>query len=333
MRYYRHLADRVSDGMPRILNWFVKHRSTYKKVVLSNITPTVLEKSILQLPDFKSVDAVVNSIDLPATSQQECSHLSSDNELTLLRSDVKMNLYTIVIILQSFFVKLATSNGDNNGDNSKKKDDDTPNIGGIGDDQVDDPPNVGQQNVIASELDHISYNLMDDDELDWSKISDVEISKFTQPDKSVATIDAAGLVCDNVRKVDTNSSDNVKGIEENMVDASVMFEETPAILRRLSKLAVVGESPFFSKFDSGCGKVEGQSSKHIKNARPNKLLLFVKHPFVKSFMERIDDIKVTLQFNIFVARSLRIKYIWKGVNTVPWVRTSVESPSSGRCSE
>ncbi|KAF3615008.1 hypothetical protein FXO37_35696 [Capsicum annuum] len=304
MRYYRHLADRVSDGMPRILNWFVKHRSTYKKVVLSNITPTVLEKSILQLPDFKSVDAVVNSIDLPATSQQECSHLSSDNELTLLRSDVKM-----------------------------KKDDDTPNIGGIGDDQVDDPPNVGQQNVIASELDHISYNLMDDDELDWSKISDVEISKFTQPDKSVATIDAAGLVCDNVRKVDTNSSDNVKGIEENMVDASVMFEETPAILRRLSKLAVVGESPFFSKFDSGCGKVEGQSSKHIKNARPNKLLLFVKHPFVKSFMERIDDIKVTLQFNIFVARSLRIKYIWKGVNTVPWVRTSVESPSSGRCSE
>ncbi|KAM3398151.1 hypothetical protein P3S68_001665 [Capsicum galapagoense] len=51
-----HLADRVGDGMPRILNWFVKYRPTYKEVksafflmrqelvVLSNITLMVLEK-------------------------------------------------------------------------------------------------------------------------------------------------------------------------------------------------------------------------------------------------------------------------------------------------
>ena len=47
-----------------------------------------------------------------------------------------------------FFVQLATSIGDNNDDNSKKKDDDIPNVGGIGDDQVDNPPNVGQQMLL-----------------------------------------------------------------------------------------------------------------------------------------------------------------------------------------
>ncbi|KAM3344356.1 hypothetical protein P3S68_024063 [Capsicum galapagoense] len=58
--------------------------------------------------------------------------------------------------------KLVTSNGDNNGDNLKIKDDYTPNVGGIGDEQVDDPLNVGQQNAVAPELNHISDNLMDD---------------------------------------------------------------------------------------------------------------------------------------------------------------------------
>ncbi|KAM3380256.1 hypothetical protein P3S68_005829 [Capsicum galapagoense] len=154
-----HLADRVGDGVPRILNWFVKYRPTYKEVksaffyirqeqvVLRNITPTVLEKTILQLPDFKPVDVVVHSVDLPSTSKQECSQSSSDNELALLRSDVKM---------------VGTSIGDNNGDNSNEKDDETPNVGGIGDDQVNDPPNVGQENDVVPEVDHISDNLMDD---------------------------------------------------------------------------------------------------------------------------------------------------------------------------
>ena len=68
-------------------------------------------------------------------------------------------------------------------------------------------------------------------ELEWSEIPDTEISKFTQPDKSVATTDATDLVCDNVRKVDATASDNVKGIEENMVVASVMLDGTPAIPR------------------------------------------------------------------------------------------------------
>ncbi|KAF3629777.1 hypothetical protein FXO38_27516 [Capsicum annuum] len=60
------------------------------EVMLRNITPTFLEKTILQLPDFKPVDVVVHSVDLPSTSKQECSQSSLDNELALLRSDVKM---------------------------------------------------------------------------------------------------------------------------------------------------------------------------------------------------------------------------------------------------
>ncbi|PHU11226.1 hypothetical protein BC332_18156 [Capsicum chinense] len=183
------LADRVGYSVPHILNWFVKHRPTYQEVkstffdirqeqvVLSNITPMVLDKSILQLPDSKSMDAVVNSADLSGTSKQECSHLA----------------------------------------------------------QI----------------------------MNYAKIS-----KFTQPDKSVAMLDATGIVCDNVIKVDANASDNFKGIEKNMVAASVvMLDETPVISRRLRKPAAVCESSFLSKFDSGCGKVEGQPSRNIENAQ------------------------------------------------------------------
>ncbi|KAF3616478.1 hypothetical protein FXO38_34521 [Capsicum annuum] len=310
-----HLADRVGDGVPRILN-----------------------------------------------CKQECSQSSSDNELTFFRSDVKM---------------VGKSIGDNDGDNSSEKDDETPNVGGTGDDQVNDSPNVGQQNDVVPKVDHISDNLMDDvgkatdcvggdiighlvddvgekvnfvgdcvgghvavdsaaetfkdcawtnfsnfnflkftqsssenkdiGEVEIVRIPDAEISKFTQPDKSVATTDATNLVYNNVRKVDANESENVKGIEKNMLAASIMLDKTPAIPRRLRKPAAVSESPFLSKFDSDCGKVEGQSSKSVENAQPSKSVLSIKHPFVKSIAEQIDDMKVTLQFNRFVARSLRVK--------------------------
>ncbi|KAM3375837.1 hypothetical protein P3S68_014551 [Capsicum galapagoense] len=76
-----HLADRVGDSVPHIRNWFVKHKPMYKEVksvffdirlkqvVLSNITLMVLEKLILQLLDFKSMDAVVNTGDSLGTSK------------------------------------------------------------------------------------------------------------------------------------------------------------------------------------------------------------------------------------------------------------------------
>ncbi|XP_047249461.1 uncharacterized protein LOC124885572 [Capsicum annuum] len=109
-----HLADRVGDGVPRILKSFVKYRPTYKEikpaffyirkeqVVLRSITLTVLEKIILQLPHFKSVDAVVHFIDLPSTGKQDCSHSSSDNELELLRSDVKVAYRRFLLIFVCF---------------------------------------------------------------------------------------------------------------------------------------------------------------------------------------------------------------------------------------
>ncbi|KAF3668559.1 hypothetical protein FXO37_09478 [Capsicum annuum] len=280
-----HLTDRVGDGVPRILNWFVKHRPAYKEVKSAFfdirqeqccviLRRQFLKKTILQLLDFKSMDAVVNSVDLPSTSKQECSNLISDNELTLLRSDVKM------------LTKKACS----------------------------------MEKFMKSSFELI-FRALDiknepKNELNWSEISDAEISKFTQPDKSVATIDETGLVCDNVRKVDANASDNVKGIEANMVAASIMLDETPAIPLRLRKPATVGESSFLSKFYSGCGKFEGQSFSRIENAQPSKRVLYIKHPFVKSITEQTDDMKVTLQFNRFVARSLSVKQMDCGVFVV-----------------
>ncbi|KAF3629136.1 hypothetical protein FXO38_27855 [Capsicum annuum] len=184
-----HLVDRVGNGVPRILNWFVKYRPTYKEfksafcdirkeqVVLRNITPAVLEKTILQLPDFKPVDAVVYSVDLVSASKQEYSQSSSNNELTLFQSDVKMlteKVSSMEKFMKSSFElifraldiknepKVGTSIGDNDGDNSNEKGDETPNVGCIGDDQVTDPLNVGQQNDVVPEVDHISDNLMDD---------------------------------------------------------------------------------------------------------------------------------------------------------------------------
>ncbi|KAF3663262.1 hypothetical protein FXO38_10733 [Capsicum annuum] len=92
-----------------------------------------------------------------------------------------------------------------------------------------------------------------------------------------------------------------------MVSGPIMLVDIPVIPRRLRKPAAVCESPFLSKFYSGCGKVEGQSSKCVENAQSRKNVLSIKHPFVKSITERINDMKVTLKFNRFVARSLRVK--------------------------
>ncbi|KAF3623201.1 hypothetical protein FXO38_23071 [Capsicum annuum] len=320
----------------------------YVQIVLRNITPTVLEKTILQLPNFKPVDAVVHSVDLPSTSKQECSKSSSDNELALLRSDVKMlteKVSSMEKFMKSSFEfifraldiknepKVGTSIGDNDCDNSNEKVDETPNVGGtgkatdcVGGDVIGHLMNavgekvnfvgdcVGGHVNVDSEAETFKDDTKEGDvavlsqnELDWSEILDAEISKFTQPDKSVATTGATDLVCDNVRKVDATASDNVKGIEENMVAASAMLDKTPAIPRRLRKPTAVCKSSFLSKFDSSCGKVEGQSSKRVDNTQPSSHILSIKHPFVKSIMEKIDNMKVTLQFNRFVARSLCVK--------------------------
>ncbi|KAF3659667.1 hypothetical protein FXO37_13871 [Capsicum annuum] len=166
-----HLVDRVGDGVSRILNWFVKYRPTYKEVksaffdirqeqvVLRNITSTVLEKTILQLPDFKSVDAVVplliclapinKSVLTEKVSSME-KFMKSSFELIFRALDIKNE------------PKVGTSIGDIDGDNSNEKDDETPNIDGTGNDQVNDPPNVGHQNDVVPKVDHISDNLMDD---------------------------------------------------------------------------------------------------------------------------------------------------------------------------
>ncbi|KAF3685294.1 hypothetical protein FXO37_00770 [Capsicum annuum] len=305
----------VGDGVPRIL-WFVKYTLTYKvKSAFFDIWQEKLTEKVSSMEKF----------------------MKSSFELIFRAIDIKNE------------PKVGTSIGDNDGDNSNEKDDETPNVSGTGDDQVNDPPNVGQKNDVVPKVDHISKNLIDDagktidcvggdvighlvdavgekvnfylnllnlfmikrhkkkavvsqNELDWSEFPDAEISKFTQPDKSVSTTD---LVCDNIRKVDTATSDNVKGIEENMVSVPIMLDETPAIPCRLRKPAAVCESPFLSKFDSGCGKVEGQSSKCVENAQSRKHVLSIKYPFVKSITEQIDDMKVTLKFNrdcgVFIA--------------------------------
>lgn len=156
----------------------------------------------------------------------------------------------------------------------------------------------------------MNYNVtvLSQNELDWLEFSKIEISKFIKPDKSVTILDATVIVGDDLRKVNSNISDNVKGIEKIMVVVSaVMLDETPVIPRRLWKLALVCELSFLSKFNYDDNNIEGQSSKCIDNSQLSNRLLSIKHSFMKSITKKIDDMKVTSYFNKFIVRSLCVK--------------------------
>lgn len=104
------LVVRVGESVPRILNWSVTIIPNYKKVksefsdinreqvVLTNIKPTYLEKSILQLPLFEPVPQQEHAANMEFGSffskskqhMREEIPVDYENELKLLRTDLNL---------------------------------------------------------------------------------------------------------------------------------------------------------------------------------------------------------------------------------------------------
>ncbi|KAF3666288.1 hypothetical protein FXO38_09146 [Capsicum annuum] len=176
--------------------------------------------------------------------------------------------------------------------------------------------------------DHLSDNVVDDvgqetvgcmkdgvehsQEIDWSVISDSEISKYTQPDKIFAhsvieepdlgcksiTLEATNIVYDNVvLKIDTEVLFDVGSVRKNVDDISVghkstvILDDTLVVPRRRRKPAAVCESPYVSKLDSGFSNVQGQPTKCIDKGHSRKHIFSIKHPFTNSITKPFLDMK------------------------------------------
>ncbi|KAF3654954.1 hypothetical protein FXO38_14902 [Capsicum annuum] len=157
-------------------------------------------------------------------------------------------------------------------------------------------------------------------EIDLSVVPDSEISKYTQPDK----IGEHSAIEKVVRKIDTDLGStsvalvatevlvDVGSVRKNVDDTSVgdksavIVDDTPVVPRRIRKPAAICESPYVSKFDSGCSNVQGQPTKCIDKGHSRKHIFSIKHPFTKSITEPFLDTKLLSSFNKFVDKSLRL---------------------------
>ncbi|PHT67637.1 hypothetical protein T459_27124 [Capsicum annuum] len=165
----------------------------------------------------------------------------------------------------------------------------------LSDNVVDD---IGKE--IISVYDHIDTEnvqcmkdlIENNQEIDWSIVSDSEISKYTQPDK----IGEHSMIKKVVEKIDTNLGCtsvaleatevlvDIGSIRKNVDNTSVgekstaILDDTPVVPRRIRKPAAICESPYVFKFDSGCSNVQ------------------------ESFL----DMKLLSTFNKFVDKSLRL---------------------------
>ncbi|PHT70406.1 hypothetical protein T459_25510 [Capsicum annuum] len=156
-------------------------------------------------------------------------------------------------------------------------------------------------------------------EIDCSVILDSEISKYTQPDKigehsvidkAIGNIDT-DLGSISVALVATEVLVDVGSLRKNIDDtsvgdkSSVMLDDTPVVPCRIRKPAAICESPYVSKFDSGCSNVQGLPTKCIDKGNSIKHIFSIKHPFTISITESFLDIKLS-SFNKFVEKSLRL---------------------------
>lgn len=104
---------------------------------------------------------------------------------------------------------------------------------------------------------------------------------------------------------------DVGSIRKNIDDTSVgdkstiILDDTPVVPRRIRKSAAICESPYVSKFDSGCSNVQGQPTKCIDKGHSRKHIFSIKHPFTISITEPFLDTKLS-SFNKFVDKSLRL---------------------------
>ncbi|KAF3628699.1 hypothetical protein FXO38_28103 [Capsicum annuum] len=88
--------------------------------------------------------------------------------------------------------------------------------------------------------------------------------------------------------------------------STVILDDTPIVPRRIKKPAAICESPYVSKFDSGCSNVQGQPTKCIDKGHSRKHIFSIKHPFTISITEPFLDMKLLSSFNKFVDKPLRL---------------------------
>ncbi|KAM3288159.1 hypothetical protein P3S67_021589 [Capsicum chacoense] len=156
---------------------------------------------------------------------------------------------------------------------------------GVGD-RID--TDAGDRPIIVENLQYMKDLVENSQEIDWSVVPDSEISKYTQPDK----IGEHFMIEKVVGKIDTD-----------LGSTSVALVVVP---RRIRKSAAICESPYVSKFDSGCRNVQGQPTKCIDKGPSRKHIFSIKHPFTISITEPFLDMKLLSSFNKFVDKPLRL---------------------------
>ncbi|KAM3382148.1 hypothetical protein P3S68_007721 [Capsicum galapagoense] len=138
-----------------------------------------------------------------------------------------------------------------------------------------------------------------------------EDSWFDFPDyeKAIEKINT-DLGCRSVALVATEVLIDVGSVRKNIDDTSVgdkstfILDDTPVVPHRIRKLARICESPYVSKFDSGCSNVQGQPTKCIDKGPSRKHIFSIKHPFTINITEPFLDMKLLSSFNKFVDKSL-----------------------------
>ncbi|KAF3655333.1 hypothetical protein T459_09012 [Capsicum annuum] len=316
------LVVRVGDNVPWVLNW--------------SVTPVPQKEHDV----FKKSDG---SSDSSKEHMREDSPVNSQNELKLLRTDLNLLKDEVLSMKQlmtsSFdliFKALHINEGNhievNLSDNVGWQTDEVGNklSANLVDDIEKENVDVGDHiDVVAG--DHLSDNVVDDIEEEIIGVGDridtdagdtyySEISKYTQPDKigehsviekTVGKIDT-DLGYTSVALVATEVLIDVGSVRKNVDDTSVgdkstvILDDTPVVPSRIRKPAAICESPYVSKFDSGCSNVQGQSTRCIDKGPSRKHIFSIKHPFTISITEPFLDMKLLSLFNKFVDKSLRL---------------------------
>lgn len=105
-----------------------------------------------------------------------------------------------------------------------------------------------------------------------------------------------------------------KHLDDTFVGDKFVFilDDTPVVPRRIQKLVAVCESPYVSKFASGCSNLQGQPVKYIEKVHSSKYIFSLKHLFSISIIESFLDLKLLYVSNNFVDKSLRVnlKYVF-----------------------
>ncbi|KAF3683915.1 hypothetical protein FXO37_01609 [Capsicum annuum] len=151
--------------------------------------------------------------------------------------------------------------------------------------------------------DHLSDNVVDEigketvgvgDRIDTNAgdrpttvVPDSEISKYTQPDK----IGEHSVIEKAVGKIDTDFGSTSVVLVATEVLVGVGSNKKPT---------AIYESPYVSKFNSGCSNVQGQPTTCIDKVYSRKHIFSMKHPFTISITEPFLDMKLLSSFNSLV---------------------------------